>query len=190
MSAAITNLSMDCALYLEDFVISKDGLIDYWIAEGFIEEVKNTQAKYDRGHIVLNRLVNCCLLESAKYGRCVKMHDLIRDAVLWITSESRLFMVKAGVGLLEFPGERAKWKENLEKVSLIGNFFEQIPSNMSPHCKILSTLWLLVADDLMRTTECFFMHMHGLKVLNLSSSNIEVLPNSISDLTNLKLLLL
>ncbi|KAH9715748.1 hypothetical protein KPL71_021175 [Citrus sinensis] len=120
MSTAITNLSMDYALYPEDFAISKDRLIDYWIAEGFIEEVKNTQAKYDRGHIILNMLVNCCLLERAKYGCCVKMHDLIRDTVLWITSESRLFMVKSGVGLLEFPGcERSKRVPSLAKLSTL-----------------------------------------------------------------------
>ncbi|KAH9715751.1 putative disease resistance protein [Citrus sinensis] len=70
---------LDCALYPEDFPILKDELIEYWIAEGFIEEVKDVQAKYDRGHTILNRLVNCCLLESAEDGSCVKMHDLIRD---------------------------------------------------------------------------------------------------------------
>ncbi|KAK9229645.1 hypothetical protein WN944_022609 [Citrus x changshan-huyou] len=40
-----------CALYPEDFAISKDELIGYWIAEGLIEEVKNVQDKYDRGRL-------------------------------------------------------------------------------------------------------------------------------------------
>ncbi|KAL9462948.1 hypothetical protein AB3S75_000870 [Citrus x aurantiifolia] len=178
-----------CALYPEDFAISKDELIDYWIAEGFIDEVKDVPAKYDRGHTILNRLVNCCLLESAKDGSCVKMHDLIRDMALRITSESPLFMVKAGLRLQEFPGEQ-EWKANLERVSLMRNNIEEIPSNMSPHCEILSTLLLQRNENLQRIPECFFVHMHGLKVLNLSRTNIEVLPSSVSDLTNLRSLLL
>ncbi|KAL9460085.1 hypothetical protein AB3S75_003309 [Citrus x aurantiifolia] len=178
-----------CALYPEDFAIPKDELIGHWIAEGFIEEVKDVQAKYDRGHTILNRLVNCCLLESAKDGGCVKMHDLIRDMALRITSESPIFMVKAGLRLLKFPGEQ-EWEENLERVSLMRNNIEEIPSNMSPHCDILSTLLLQRNENLQRILECFFVHMHGLKVLNLTYTNIEVLPNSVSDLTNLRSLLL
>ncbi|KAH9715767.1 Disease resistance protein [Citrus sinensis] len=174
---------------LRNFAIPKDELIDYWIAEGFIEEVKDVQAKYERGHTILNRLVNCCLLESVKDGGCVKMHDLIRDMALRITSKSPLFMVKARERLREFPGEQ-EWKANLERVSLMENDFEEIPSNMSPHCDILSTLLLQRNEHLQRIPECFFVHMHGLKVLNLSRTNIEVLPNSVSDLTNLRSLLL
>ncbi|GAY53075.1 hypothetical protein CUMW_146630 [Citrus unshiu] len=117
------------------------------------------------------------------------MHDLIRDMVLRITSESPLFMVKAGLRLLKFPGEQ-EWEENLERVSLMRNNIEEIPSKMSPHCEILSTLLLQRNKNLQRIPECFFVHMHGLKVLNLSHTNIEVLPSSVSDLTNLRSLLL
>ncbi|KAH9715765.1 Disease resistance protein [Citrus sinensis] len=178
-----------CALYPEDFPILKEELIDYWIAEGFIEEVEDVQAKNDRGHTILNRLVNCCLLERAEDGSFVKMHDLIRDMALRITSKSPLFMVKAGLRLLKFPGEQ-EWEENLERVSLMENGIEEIPSNMSPHCDILSTLLLQRNENLQRIPECFFAHMYGLKVLNLSFTNIEVLPSSVSDLTNLRSLLL
>ncbi|KAL9460078.1 hypothetical protein AB3S75_003303 [Citrus x aurantiifolia] len=69
------------------------------------------------------------------------MHDLIRDMALRITSKSPLFMVKAGLRLLKFPGEQ-EWEENLERVSLMRNDIEEIPSNMFPHCEILSTLLL------------------------------------------------
>ncbi|KAH9667420.1 Disease resistance protein SUMM2 [Citrus sinensis] len=163
-----------CALYPEDFPISKDELIGYWIAEGLIEEVKNVQDKYDRGYTILNRLVYCCFLESTKKGRCVKMHDLIRAMALHITSDSPLFMVQAGVHLQRFPGEQ-EWRQDLEKVSLVKNDLPEIPSNMSPHCEILSTLFLQRKRNLQRIPECFFAHMHGLKIFNLSYTDIELL---------------
>ncbi|KAH9667421.1 Disease resistance protein SUMM2 [Citrus sinensis] len=186
-----------CALYPEDFPISKDELIGYWIAEGLIEEVKNVQDKYDRGYTILNRLVYCCFLESTKKGRCVKMHDLIRAMALHITSDSPLFMVQAGVHLQRFPGEQ-EWRQDLEKVSLVKNDLPEIPSNMSPHCEILSTLFLQRKRNLQRIPECFFAHMHGrlervpslakllaLQCLDLEYTAIKEVPEGMEMLENL-----
>ncbi|KAJ4718620.1 Disease resistance protein [Melia azedarach] len=177
-----------CALYPEDFKIPKAELIDYWIAEGLLDEVGTVQAKYDRGHTILDRLENWCLLESANDGCNLKVHDLIRDTALRITSKSPLFMEKAGINLRYFPSEE-EWKENLQKPSLMWNQFKEIPSNISPNCPSLSAL-LLQRNVLRRIPECFFVHMQGLKILDLSHTLIEDLPNSVSDLINLRSLLL
>ncbi|KAJ4718622.1 Disease resistance protein [Melia azedarach] len=178
-----------CALYPEDFAIKKDELIGYWIAEGILDEVEIVQAKYDRAHTMLDRLVNSCLLENANNGRCVRMHDLIRDMALRITSKSPLFMINAGLNLKKLPSAE-EWEENLEKASLIRNEINEIPSNMSPNCPRLSALLLQGNTYLERIPECFFVHMKGLKILDLCYTGIEDLPNSISDLTNLRSLLL
>ncbi|KAK1572403.1 hypothetical protein Q3G72_032213 [Acer saccharum] len=161
-------------------------------AEGLVDEMDNLQATEDRARIIIKFLVNnCLLLESLdNIGRsCVKLHDVVRDMTIrYITSKSPLFMVKAGLKLYELPSER-EWKENLDKVSLMNNFIGKIPSNMSPNCQILSTLFLQ-HNPLKSIPESFFTHMHGLKILNLSRTDIEGLPNSISELTNLTALLL
>ncbi|KAL5759027.1 hypothetical protein ACOSP7_021638 [Xanthoceras sorbifolium] len=181
-----------CALYPEDHDIPKTELVDYWIAEGLVEEMDNLQATEDRAYIMINKLVNnCLLLESIDhYDRsCVKVHDVVRDMVLrYITSESPLFMVKAGLKLEELPSGQ-HWKENLEKVSLMDNSISEIPSSMSPKCPILSTLFLQ-DNPLKSIPESFFLQMHGLMILNLSRTYIESLPNSISELTSLTALLL
>ncbi|KAJ4718621.1 Disease resistance protein [Melia azedarach] len=177
-----------CALYPEDFVIPKDELIDYWIADGILDEVENVQAKYDRGRTMLDRLVNNCLLESAYDGPYVKMHDLIRDMALRITSKSPLFMTKAGINLQNFPSAE-EWKENLQKASLMKNQIKEIPSNMSPNCPCLSALFLQW-NGFWRIPKHFLVHMQGLKILDLSDTNISVLPDSVSDLINLRSLLL
>ncbi|KAJ0076094.1 hypothetical protein Patl1_34817 [Pistacia atlantica] len=156
-----------CALYPEDFKIPKEELIDYWIAEGLVDERASMQAMYDEGYSILNRLVNNCLLESADDGRCVKMHDLIREMALYITSMSPLFMVKAGEKLQELPREQ-EWEENLEKASLMMTDISKIPLNTSPNCPILSTLLLQENSHLENIAESFFVRMQGLKILNLS----------------------
>ncbi|XP_031248100.1 disease resistance protein SUMM2-like [Pistacia vera] len=167
-----------CALYPEDFKIPKEELIDYWIAEGLVDERARMQAMYDEGYSILNRLVNNCLLESSDDGRCVKMHDLIREMALYITSMSPLFMVKAGEKLQELPREQ-EWKQNLGKASLMRNEISEIPPNMSPDCQALSTLLLQENVYLENIPESFFVRMQGLKILNLSYTSIEKLPNSV-----------
>ncbi|GLT59553.1 hypothetical protein SLA2020_323650 [Shorea laevis] len=55
-----------CALYPEDHTIPINSIIDYWIDEGLIDEMKTLQAMKDEGHYILRKLVDNCLLESIK----------------------------------------------------------------------------------------------------------------------------
>ncbi|KAK4857460.1 hypothetical protein QYF36_001021 [Acer negundo] len=176
---------------------SLSGIEDQKIRAGtllkeLVDEMVNLQATEDRARIIIKSLVNnCLLLESLDYIRRshVKLHDVVRDMTIrYITSKSPLFMVKAGLKLEELPSGK-EWKENLEKVSLMDNLIREIPSSLSPNCQILSAL-LLQGNPLESISESFFTHMHGLKILNLSETQIESLPNSISELTNLTALLL
>lgn len=182
-----------CSLYPEDYKIKRDELIERFIDEGFIDRMKSRQVEFDRGHTILNKLENSCLLDGIiedfpNEKKCIKMHDLVRDMALQIVIVSPRFMVEAGVGLEDIPDEE-KWTEDLEKVSLMYNKISEIPSSVSPRCPKLSTL-MLQHNSLRRIPDSFFVHMHGLKVLDLSYNGIEYLPNSLSHLENLTSLLL
>ncbi|TYJ11939.1 hypothetical protein E1A91_A11G312700v1 [Gossypium mustelinum] len=185
---------LSCALYPEDWEIEERELVQLWIAEGLVEEMDSRQAEFDRGRAIMNRLLNNSLLEDfSKWGdrRQVKMHDLVRDMALHITSEKPRFFVKAGMGLREPPNVQ-EWSEDLEKVSLMWNRKLEFlyPLEMSPpKCPMLTTL-LLSGCDIQSIPEGFFSHTDGLKVLDLSFNLIESLPNSISNLKNLTALLL
>nr|XP_034916957.1 probable disease resistance protein At4g27220 [Populus alba] len=185
---ALQHCLLYCALFPEDDLIERDVLINYLIDEGIMKGMRSSQATFDEGHTMLNKLENVCLLESARMvydgSRCVKMHDLIRDMAIQIQQENSQVMVKAGMQLKELP-DAEEWTENLVKVSLMGNHIEEIPSSHSPRCPNLSTLFLYRNKGLRFISDSFFMQLHGLKVLNLSSTNIKKLPDSIFDLVSL-----
>ncbi|KAK4837284.1 hypothetical protein QYF36_004189 [Acer negundo] len=180
-----------CALYPEDFEISKEELIEYWIVEGLLDVMDTRQEMYEEGFSILERLENNCLLESVKDQGRVKMHDLVRDLALHIkSSESPRYLVKAGMQLEELPNEQ-EWKEDVEKVSLMENRIKEISSDVTiPKCRTLSTL--LLQNNLVVTIhESFFTLMTGLTILDLSGNEmIKALPNSVSELQNLNALLL
>lgn len=182
---------LDCSMYPEDFPIGRESLVDQFIDERLIEAMKSRQSEMYRGETILNKLVNACLLENFEHRgiRYVKMHDLVRDMALRITSVRPRFLVEASVGLKEIPDEE-EWVEDLIKVSLMDNDLTSISLHTSPNCPKISTMLLLGNTRLASISDSFFEHMLGLTVLDLSYSNIENLPSSLFNLVNLTSLLL
>ncbi|GLT95979.1 hypothetical protein SLE2022_136300 [Rubroshorea leprosula] len=178
-----------CALYPEDDEISKEELIEYWIEEGFIyKEGKTKEAMNWKGHDIVDKLVDNCLLELVRGDEYrVSMHDLFREMALEISPQ---FLVKAGIALEKLPEEH-EWRENLLKVSLMRNYITEIPSSLPPpKCPMLTTL-LLSNNKISTIPEAFFEHMLGLKILDLSGNEkLQRLPSSMSKLEKLTTLLL
>ncbi|GLT51455.1 hypothetical protein SLA2020_248640 [Shorea laevis] len=184
-----------CALYPEDHEIQKEELIEFWIAEGFItDERESRHLTICEGHSIIQKLIDNCMLESVKNehksyeGDLVSMHDLLREMALKIIHPQ--FMVKAGMALEELP-EEVEGRKNLLKVSLMKNQIRKFPASMlSPKCPMLTTL-LLSNNYITTIPEAFFDHMPGLKILDLSCNPLlRRLPSSVSKLENLTTLLL
>nr|XP_027075492.1 probable disease resistance protein At4g27220 isoform X1 [Coffea arabica]XP_027075493.1 probable disease resistance protein At4g27220 isoform X1 [Coffea arabica] len=186
-----------CSFYPENYKIPRDELIRLLILEGVMDKRRSRLSLFDQGHVMLKRLESICLLESHtevnvsnyRETECVKMHCLIRDMALTIMDFDSKYMVKSGRCLKHIPDE-IEWKGDLEKVSLLHNNISLISSGTSPNCPKLSSL-NLASNPLRLIPDSFFFRLRALRVLNLSRNcELEMLPNSISQLGNLTALLL
>ncbi|GLT56444.1 hypothetical protein SLA2020_294830 [Shorea laevis] len=188
-SFEIQNCFLYCSMFCEDYALRTRELIKGWIDEGLIDGLPSRKAVYDKGHAFLKRLVKNCLLEKTVdwSGDVFKMHDVIRDMAIKSIGPEFGYMVKAGMKLTEVPNEQG-WRNDLKKVSLMENNISKISTGLSPKCSTLSTLILSDNRNLLEIPESFFEGMSELKVLDLSRSAIEALPNSISNLENLSAL--
>ncbi|KAB2032611.1 hypothetical protein ES319_D05G386100v1 [Gossypium barbadense] len=179
---------LHCALFPEDFEIWKDVLIECWIEEGFIDDMGTRQEMKGKGHVILKKLEDNCLLENGSSGK-MKMHDAVRDMALSITRMNPRYMIQAGLQLEELP-KKEQWSPDIEKVSLMYNSISEVSIDVLPtKCQLLTTL-LLQNNPIKKISISFFTNMPCLSVLNLSFTKIKSLPNSISELKNLTTLLL
>ncbi|GKV16388.1 hypothetical protein SLEP1_g27039 [Rubroshorea leprosula] len=177
-----------CSLFREDYEFSREELIEGWIDEGLIHESEKRQDAYDRADVFLNRLEKNCLLEKTvdRAVNIFKMHDVVRDMAIKSIGPGVGYMVKAGRKLTEVPNKH-EWAIDLNKVSLMANYISEIPIGLTPKCLTLSAL-ILSDNPLTKILESLFEDMSGLKVLDLSRTNIEALPGSTSKLEYLSTL--
>ncbi|PPS20401.1 hypothetical protein GOBAR_AA00180 [Gossypium barbadense] len=149
---------------------AENELIEGWIDEGFIDEMDTREEMKDKGHVIMKKLEDNCLLEKCSNHlrwTCVKMHDAVRDMALSITNVNSRCMIQAGKQskkLLKKDG----WMADVEKVSLMRNSISRIlKDRSSPQHQLLKTL-LLQDNPIEKIPNSFFANMPSLSVLNLS----------------------
>nr|XP_048332965.1 probable disease resistance protein At4g27220 [Ziziphus jujuba var. spinosa] len=180
-----------CSLFPEDCEIDRETLTEHFIDERFVDGLTSRQAELDRGHTILKKLENVCLLEGgiSKFDRIkyVKMHDLMRSVAIQIGRDNFNYSVKTKEQLKKILWE----EERASKVSCMGEDIKCISlSSASPKCPRLTTLILNDCSGLHIIPDCFFSRMPALSVLDLSRTDIKNLPPSICQLLNLTALML
>ncbi|XP_058199399.1 probable disease resistance protein At4g27220 isoform X2 [Rhododendron vialii] len=180
-----------CGLYPEDSNIKKLELIGYWKAEGILSPKLTWEEAHDKGEAILQALIDASLLEKCDgYDDHVKMHDVVRDLVLAMTSpeggEESAHLVRAGISSEKMP-EEVEWKK-ATRISFMDHDLRNLPK--SPKCPELLTLLLQGNRDLEAIPETFFDNMPNLRVLDLSRTSIKSLPTSMLKLDNLRELIL
>ncbi|XP_010556512.1 PREDICTED: disease resistance protein RPS5-like [Tarenaya hassleriana] len=176
-----------CALFPEDYRISKGFLVDCWIGERLIDRDGDIKKVQYQGYSIIGTLVNASLLiEEGK--DFVKMHDVVREMALWVAcdtgKEEETFFIKAGANLHEMP--KIKNQNNVRRMSLMCNRIQKISGG--PQYSKLKTLFLR-DNKLVELSDDFFQFMQGLICLDLSVNiDLNELPESISKLVSLRFL--
>ncbi|KAK1581075.1 hypothetical protein Q3G72_002823 [Acer saccharum] len=117
-----------CSLFPEDYEIDLEELLRYGLGLDLYGDANTIEEARRQLRVTINNLKSSCLLLDAKEGS-VKMHDLVRDVALWITSKGENgFMVKAGMRLTEWP--RHQGLEQCTAISLMGNKIEMLPDGL------------------------------------------------------------
>jgi hypothetical protein len=174
------------ALFPEDYEIGKDDLIEYWVGQGIILGSKGINYK---GYTIIGTLTRAYLLKESETKEKVKMHDVVREMALWISSgcgdqkQKNVLVVEANAQLRDIP--KIEDQKAVRRMSLIYNQIEEACESL--HCPKLETL-LLRDNRLRKISREFLSHVPILMVLDLSlNPNLIELP-SFSPLYSLRFL--
>ncbi|KAG6689533.1 hypothetical protein I3842_11G180500 [Carya illinoinensis] len=179
-----------CALFPEDFSIEISELVWCWRAEGLIDEQENYEDSFNRGIALIENLKDSCLLEDGARQGTVKMHDVVRDVAIWISSSSEdgcKSLVRSGISLSEISAFEPS--NSLKRVSFMKNKIIRLPDCVL-QCSGALTLLLQGNPPLDRIPERFLQGFEALRVLNMSGTRIQSLPLSLLQLGDLRALFL
>ncbi|KAL0429183.1 UNVERIFIED_CONTAM: Disease resistance protein [Sesamum radiatum] len=180
-----------CCLFPEDFEINVKELVRYWLAEGLLEGHHDIEEVMDRGMTIIEILKDGSLLEQV-YPSTVKLHDVIRDVSVWISSSVQKeckSLVRSGIGLHRIR-EGELLGKSYKRVSFMNNQINELP-NMVKECPTVSTLLLQQNKALEGVQDQFLAAFMSLKILDLSYCNlIKSLPPCLDQLGELRALVL
>ncbi|KAL0425771.1 UNVERIFIED_CONTAM: putative disease resistance protein [Sesamum radiatum] len=180
-----------CCLFPEDYEIVENTLIRYWLAEGLLEDHHDIEKVMSRGITIIETLKDRSLLEESSFVSCVKIHDIIRDVSIWISSlpeNECISLVRSGIGLEEMREDELSVK-SYNRVSFMRNEIRELP-NALKECPTVTTLLLQENRKLKHIPDGFLPAFKSLKILDLSYSSIKSLPPCLGQLVELQALVL
>ncbi|XVF70612.1 hypothetical protein PTKIN_Ptkin11bG0176900 [Pterospermum kingtungense] len=166
-----------CSLFPEDYEIKISELTMYGIGQGMFDDVDSIEDARREMRLIQTNLQKCGLLLETSFAEEVKMHDVVRDFVHWITLEGEnMSLVRSG--LKKWPG-----RESLEcciAISLIDNEINNFPDSLE-----FPKLKTFLLDRVMYKIDVPSWFLQGMKVLkvlvlrnvSLSLEDLQFLPN-------------
>ncbi|KAJ7949635.1 Disease resistance protein [Quillaja saponaria] len=170
----------------EDYEIGVEDLVRH--GKGIWGDVDSLEETRSQVLVAINNLIDSSLLLCVDETKCVRMHDLVRDVVLWVASkEDHRAMVNPQKDLKALSEDETT--RDCTAISLWNQNIDKLPDRLECPPKLetflLSNMLLLELPDL------FFEGMQELKVLDLRKTASRwtlLLPQSIQLLTNLRCL--
>nr|XP_015886853.2 disease resistance protein At4g27190-like isoform X1 [Ziziphus jujuba var. spinosa]XP_048333949.1 disease resistance protein At4g27190-like isoform X1 [Ziziphus jujuba var. spinosa] len=179
-----------CAMVAVRNEVSLKDLLIYSFGLGILRNMDTLEKARNRLYSLVDYLKDSCLLLDGDDDQYPKIHDIVRDAALWIVrKEHQVLSVTSGSELKEWPE-----KDLLEHCPMIyfgfhSTFHARLPAKLQ--CPKLKLFILVNNDDEpLEVPENFFEEMKELKVLDLTDFGNLLLPPSFVSLTNLQTLCL
>ncbi|CAI9299246.1 unnamed protein product [Lactuca saligna] len=175
-----------CSLFSEDEIIDTLCLAEYGVGLRIFDNLCSINDARKRIQMAVDTLTSSSVLLSE--GNKVKMHDVVRDVALLITSssdgeEKEKFLVEAGNKDTTEWQPRNRTSESYTKISLMDNRIRKLPDH-ELHFPLLDT-FLIRYNLLSIIPDEFFRGMKEVKVLDMSHNKIRSLQQSLKLLTKL-----
>ncbi|KAM3379740.1 hypothetical protein P3S68_012154 [Capsicum galapagoense] len=182
-SRDIQSCFLYCSLY--PAAIPIDDIIHCWWAEGILGEHDMYEQAYNRGITLIESLKDACLLEANKM-HYVKMHDVVRDVAIWISStfgDEHTSVFQDRIRLTEV--SHIKISPSVKRISFVSNEIESLPSSINSLCQLRA----LILQSCFKLNELPPVgNLHNLQVLDYDDTVLRCLPQGMDNLTNLRLL--
>ncbi|KAL2235515.1 UNVERIFIED_CONTAM: Disease resistance protein [Sesamum indicum] len=152
------------------------------------DEHHDIEEVMDRGVAIIETLTECSLLEQDPWSN-VKVHDVIRDVSVWISSlhwtQECLSLVRSGIGLHKMRKVELLTK-SYKRISFMDNQLRELPNGLG-ECPTISTLLLQRNKMLEEIPEQFLLAFMSLRILDLSEcKSIKSLPPCLDQLVELR----
>ncbi|MED6113443.1 hypothetical protein PIB30_070809, partial [Stylosanthes scabra] len=176
-----------CYLFPEDFDIPIEALLRHGVGLGVFKGIDALWKVRNRVHTIVDRLKQCFMLLDSNVEECVKMHDVVRDAIGSIAAQSYGSYSSAISLIFEEKTENLDVSncQELKVLSLQNVSINSMPSVVAV-LENIHTLRLEACN--VGDISIIGQKLKKLEILSFAKSNIKVLPLEIGQLTLLRLL--
>ncbi|XP_059440706.1 putative disease resistance RPP13-like protein 1 [Corylus avellana] len=201
-----------CSIFPKDYVLEKDQVVLLWMAEGFLEETRN-KGMEDVGEDYFRALASRSLLEQSSANKSgFIMHDLVNDLAKFVSGQ---FTFRLEVDNSQEISNKTRYLsyfrnefDNLKKFEVLyeatrlhtflplelspsshDDYFltKKVPLDLLPILSSLRVLSLSQYQNMIELPKSIGKIKH-LRYLNISSTAIRKLPDSMCKLCNLQTL--
>ncbi|CAL9175395.1 unnamed protein product [Musa hybrid cultivar] len=197
----LRNCLLHCSMFPEDYPTGRSRLIRLWVAEGFVKG-RGQRTMEEVAEDYLNQLAGRCLLQvthTNESGRIqfYRVHDLVRELIMAKSRDEHF--AEAYDGRLENTSQRVRrlsitnggqeaYHHLKRRMPLLRSFhwFSPVSASLISSCRLLRVLGLCSApvEVLPDEVVCLF----NLRYLSIRRTNVRRLPRSPGNLRNLETL--